>query len=342
MCVDVADLVGLQAPILHRQLHGVPCASAVRRGGGDVVRVRGHAVAHDLGVHLRAAPLGVLPLLEDQHGGAVAHDEPVAILVERAARGLRVVVALRQRLHVGEARDGERRDRRLRAARDHEVGFVVADQIECVAHAVGGRRARRHGAVVGPLRSVAHRDERRSDVRHVHRHEERRHPTRPLLEQGATVLLEGLEAARAGADEHAGAPQVQLIPIVHEARVGHRLLRCADRELREQVVAADFLLVQELGRVEALDLAGELHGALGRVEARDRARPRSAGDEALPGALDARPQRGHGPQTRDRHAASHPVISPSSRAGTAAPAPPCAASRPPRRGCRCRIPSRRP
>src|SRR5207245_1604525 len=138
------------------------------------------------------------------------------------------------------------------------------------------------------------------------------------------------------------APPVQLIPIVHEARVGHRLLRCADRELREQVVAADFFLVQELCRFETLDLAGELHGALGRVEARDRARARSAGDEALPGALDARPQRGHDPQTRDRYPTSHSAISPSSRAGTAAPAPPCAASRPPRRGCRRRLPSRRP
>src|SRR2546426_5515875 len=33
-------------------------------------------------------------------------------------------------------------------------------------------------SVVGPFRSVAHRDERRGDVRHVHRHEERRHATR--------------------------------------------------------------------------------------------------------------------------------------------------------------------
>src|SRR5256885_3380787 len=57
------------------------------------------------------------------------------------------------------------------------------DQIECVAHAVGGRRARRHGAVVGPLRSLAHRHKGRSDVGLVHRPEEGRHPTRPLLQQ---------------------------------------------------------------------------------------------------------------------------------------------------------------
>src|SRR5256885_16170978 len=41
--------------------------------------------------------------------------------------------------------------RRLRSTRDHQVGGVVADQLERVAHAVGGRRARGYGAVVRAL-----------------------------------------------------------------------------------------------------------------------------------------------------------------------------------------------
>ena len=45
----------------------------------------GRAVADDLGVDRRAAPLRVLELLEDEHAGALADDEAVAILVERAA-----------------------------------------------------------------------------------------------------------------------------------------------------------------------------------------------------------------------------------------------------------------
>jgi hypothetical protein len=46
------------------------------------------------------------PRLEDEHTGALAHDEPVA--VDAPGRGrLGVVVALGQRLHRGERRDGD-------------------------------------------------------------------------------------------------------------------------------------------------------------------------------------------------------------------------------------------
>src|SRR3989449_8355213 len=80
-------------------------------------------------VDLRAAAPRVLPLLEDQYPRAVAHHEPVPVLVERAAGGLRAVVTLGQRLHVREARDGERRDGGLRAARDHDIRLVLADSL---------------------------------------------------------------------------------------------------------------------------------------------------------------------------------------------------------------------
>ena len=57
--------------------------------------IAAHAEADDLRVDLRAARLGLLVLLEHHRAGAVAHDEAVAILVPRAARGLRIVIALR-------------------------------------------------------------------------------------------------------------------------------------------------------------------------------------------------------------------------------------------------------
>src|ERR1051326_5078978 len=78
------------------------------------------AVPDDLRDDLRAPALGALPLFQNQHGRPVAHDEAVAVLVERPAGGLGIVVALRQRLHVREAGERERRDRRLRSARDHD------------------------------------------------------------------------------------------------------------------------------------------------------------------------------------------------------------------------------
>ncbi len=67
-----------------------------------------------------------LQFLENDDAGALAHDEAVALAIERAAGVQRIVVAGGQRPHGREAADGQRRDRRLRPARDHHVGVVRA------------------------------------------------------------------------------------------------------------------------------------------------------------------------------------------------------------------------
>ena len=65
------------------------------------------AAPSDLAEDRRPAADGVLPLLEHQHGRALAHDEAVAVDVERPADAGR-----RQRGHVPEP--GQRGDRRRR------------------------------------------------------------------------------------------------------------------------------------------------------------------------------------------------------------------------------------
>src|SRR5437879_13778819 len=72
-----AEVVGFgQTADAHHITAPAPDGSgAVGRRGRDVVRVRGLAEAHDLGVDLRAAAPRVLPLLEDQYPRAVAHHE---------------------------------------------------------------------------------------------------------------------------------------------------------------------------------------------------------------------------------------------------------------------------
>ena len=82
-----------------------------------------------------------LELLEDHDAGAFAHHEAVAVLVERAAGLLRLVVARRERAHRREPADAHRRDRRFGSARDHDVGIVAADDLEGFAD-----RVRRRGA----------------------------------------------------------------------------------------------------------------------------------------------------------------------------------------------------
>jgi hypothetical protein len=105
-----------------------------------VLRVGGDAVADELGVDPRPASRGVPELFEHEHGPGLAHDEAIAIGVERPARVLRVVVATREGAQRGEAGDSDPRDRRLAATYKHDVGAAEADRVEAVAdrHRRGG------------------------------------------------------------------------------------------------------------------------------------------------------------------------------------------------------------
>ena len=81
--VDVVHLRRREAGLLERASGGPDRADPARRRERDVRRVGGRAVADDLGERLRAASLGVLERLEDEHAGTLADDEAVARLVER-------------------------------------------------------------------------------------------------------------------------------------------------------------------------------------------------------------------------------------------------------------------
>ncbi len=97
-------------------------------GDGHVVGIAAHPEADDLGIDFRAARLRRFVLFEQHRTAAVAHDEAVAILVPRAARPLRIVIALRQRLGLSEAADAGFAGRHLRAARQHGIHFAVLNE----------------------------------------------------------------------------------------------------------------------------------------------------------------------------------------------------------------------
>ena len=79
------------------------------------------------------------------------------------------------------------------------------------------------------------------------------------------VVLEGLHAADAAADDDAGALRVGEPAL--QPRLGDGLVGRPEGVLREEVVAPGFLLVDVLQRVEPLHLAGEadLRAARGRT-----------------------------------------------------------------------------
>ncbi len=119
--------LGLHPGLAQRHPHrsSAPAPFGVRRG--DVIGVARQAVADHLGIDLRAARLGVLIFLEHHHARALAHDEAVAVLVVGAAGLLGPVVKAHvERPRLGEAGHADRADGRFRAAREHDVGIVVA------------------------------------------------------------------------------------------------------------------------------------------------------------------------------------------------------------------------
>ena len=90
MGIDIADFaqVDAGAPDGHLQRAG----GTVHVGGGDVVAVRGEAVAEDLGEDGRAAADGRFVAFEDDGRGAAARHEAVAVAVEGPAGLLRRIL----------------------------------------------------------------------------------------------------------------------------------------------------------------------------------------------------------------------------------------------------------
>src|SRR5687767_5180787 len=128
--IDVLDVAQTKTSIVHRPAHGTLGPFAVRRWSGQVVRISCRTVTDNLAVDTRVTALGMLELLEDEDRAAFAHHEPVTRRVEWSGGALRRVVALGQRLHIGEATDCHRRDRRLRPTGDHDVCIAILNGAE--------------------------------------------------------------------------------------------------------------------------------------------------------------------------------------------------------------------
>ncbi len=176
-------------------------------------------------------PVGVLPLLEHEHGSALTHHEPVAADVERTRHARR-----RKRSHVAEAGQRRHRGGRLGAAGDDRVAAPPGDQPGGIADGVGTGGARRADRLVGSLQAVAHRDRRAAGVGHHHRDEEGRNPTLTLVDAYLDLLFECLQSADPGGEDRAETGRID----TDLAGGGHRLGGGGDGELLDPVGAARF------------------------------------------------------------------------------------------------------
>ena len=238
MRVDVFDLIGRDAGVVHSQLHARDGTDTTRRRGRDVVGVGGGGGAEHLAKDRGAARLGEFPGLQDQNGGSLGHDEAVAVRVERAA-----VTAVREGGHVAEAGNRCGRERRLSASGHDDVAAAVGDHAGGIADRMGTRRACGHGVFAWALPAVTHRDGGGRSVGHHHRNEKWGDPTLALGKTDLDLFFERADAADAGTDEGATSGRVgRDLPGLFEC------LGCGcQRELGDAVASASFLRIVEVG-----------------------------------------------------------------------------------------------
>ena len=292
--VDVADRRRLEPGVPQRGAEAGLGAAVVGRRRRDVVGVAVGGVADQLGVDPRAAPSGVLELLEHQDAGALADHEAVAVEVERPARALGLGVAGRHRPHRVEPADPEDRDRGLGAAGDHAVGVAVADRAHRLADRVRARSST-------PRRATCSGRSRRSGSRSC--------PGASLMMMSVTKYGENpwrgpLAAWAAKVSSMVWTPP-RPAPMNDPQRsasasgnrgrqpgVGDRHHAGGDAELEEPVDVLDLALVEEPRRLPALDLAGELGRELAAIEQRDRPRAALARQQARPRGFEVVADRG--------------------------------------------------
>ncbi len=144
----------------------------------------------------------------------------------------------------------------------------------------------------------------------------------PFSCEDQRFLLDPRQPADARADRDAGA-EALLLAHVGEAGILDRLAGGVEAVDDERIDLALDLVIDALVGIEAvfvlgrLDLAGDLAGVVGRVEAGDRRRPALAGEDVGPGRLDVTAQRGDEAQSGYDHSA-HSHLSETKQAQPAA------------------------
>ena len=316
---------GPEARVRERRGHRHAGAGAGLVGIGQVRGVAARAVARQLGIDARAARERVLALLEHEHAGALADHEAVALGVERAARALGAVAQRRERAQVAVAREHDRRDRRVGAAREHRVGAARADQPERGADRVGTRGAGGAGRRRRAAQLQRARDRRAGGVRQRERDQEGADAIRAALEVRAVGLVERAHAAVRRADAGADA-LVRQAEIA--ARVRERELCGRCRELRAAIHAARVAAAEERLAVEVLDAAD---GGRRLAVQLEHAGARNTVGKRVPERVDAGADRAHDPHSGDHHPAAHALES----ARCAAPRDGCGGAAAP--GCTLRL-----
>src|SRR5258705_4360583 len=155
MGVDVANLFGLYVCVLKSSLHHTPGARTRFIRHSQMKSISGDAVARYFGIDTRTSSLCRLEVLQDHNSGALANNKTVPVSFERPRRVLRVIIIRGQGPHRRKTSHTHRRDRRLGASTDHQVGISALNYFEAVANCVSTGGAGGSSSRIGPFGSEA-------------------------------------------------------------------------------------------------------------------------------------------------------------------------------------------
>ncbi len=202
MGVQMLDIGRRDVGLCQSDIHRAPGAVAVLATGCHVERIGRRAVADQFGDRLRAARQGMIQFLEHHDAGAFAHDEAVAVAIERTRGALRIGDEVGgERASGGEAAEADAVDTGFGTPGDGDIRFAGANEACRIADRLHAGGAGCHGRAEAAFEAVADRDVASREIDQERGHGERRQPADALGIGGADRVGNCRKAADAGGDD---------------------------------------------------------------------------------------------------------------------------------------------
>ena len=258
MGIHISDYVGSNARIPHRVAHHPEATFMFRRRLRHVISIAAHSISRDLSQDASVALAGVLQLFQDQNARAFANHKTVAVAIPRTAGLFRCVVARRKGAHGGKAADAHGRDRSFRAAGNHHIRVVVLDNAERISNGMSAGGTGRRGRFVRSLGAETHGDLPSRKIDNGRRNKEGRNLARTAFHQRGVLAFDDVEPSDPRSDVNSHA----LIVLRGNLELRHldRFIGGGNRHVNEASHLLDFFFFDEIQRVEALHLGGNLAG----------------------------------------------------------------------------------
>ena len=229
-----------------------------------VIRV---SIPDNLSVDVRPAGVGAVELLEHENRAALTHHEAIAVAIKWTRGALWLVVTRRHGANDRERAKGEWSKWRFGGAAQHHVRVAVANLAESVSDRDRARGAAHRVRAVRTLQAKLDRDVAARRAAEDHQRECRIECLESLLDEDVHLRFGVRDTAQCAA-HHRADPLAILAREIDSAVVECEPRRC-DGEVPESFESLYAFLLEKVGRMKVVDLAGVATAKHSRVEARD-------------------------------------------------------------------------